>query len=146
MAKNQRARGHIKPGPKKGSATKNDNTRTVSGADQRVRILTSQASLAVGRPGFKGYVPGNVDGKSGVRRVMRNDPSVGVTQPGASKITGTNVDLVGTQNPTVYSAAGVQKAYSTGRKEIHTGQPVGAAKSPPVFTNKPGRVTRPKKR
>lgn len=129
---NKRARGKVYPGSKKGSATKNDNTRTLSGADQRVRILSSQDAQYVGRPGFKGTVPGNVDGKSGVKRLMRNDPSVGITQPGADKITNSNVDLVGTQNPTILSGAGVQEAFPTGKKTISTGQPSGPAKSPPV--------------
>lgn len=128
---NKRARGKIYPGPKKGSAMKNDNTRTVSGADQRVKILSSQDATAVGRPGFKGTVPGPVDGKAGVKILKQRDPSKGLSQPGADKITGTNVDLVGAQNPTIVSAAGVQKAFGTGRKTVSSGQPTGGPKSLP---------------
>jgi len=128
---NKRARGKVYPGAKKGSAVTNDNTRTVSGGRQPVRILSSKDAEQVGRPGFKPTIPGPVDGKQGVKRLMRNDPSVGVTQPGADKITSSNVDLVGSQNPKILSAAGVQEAFPTGKKTISTGQPTGAKKSLP---------------
>jgi len=146
VAKNQRARGKVYPGPKKGSAMRNDNTRTVSGKDQGVRVLSSQDAAYVGRPGFKGTVPGPVDGKARVKILKQHDPSKGLSQPGADKITTTDVDLVGAQNPTILSAAGVQKAFSTGKKTISTGQPTGSRKSLPVNSNKPGRVTRPRSR
>jgi len=128
---NKRARSKIYPGPKKGSAVKNDNTRTVSGADQRVRVLSSRASEAVGRPGFKGSVPGPVDGKARVRILKQRDPAVGRTQPAADKITGTNVDLVGTQNPKILSSQGVNPNFTSGKKSVSSGQPTGGPKSLP---------------
>lgn len=138
---NKRARGHIQPGPKKGSAARNDNTRTDRVPTQTPRILTSQAATAVGRPGFKGAVPGPVDGKQSVRVLKQRDPAKGLSQPGADKITTTDVDLVGDQNPTILSAAGVQKAFTKNQRTVRTPR-----KSPPVASVRPGRVTRPRGR
>lgn len=130
---NKRARGKIYQGTKKGSAVTNDNTKTVRARTQGVKILSSKDAEFVGRPGFKnvGGTPGPVDGKQSVRRLMARDPAVGRTQPAADDITTTNVDLVGEQNPTILSAAGVQEGFSAGRKTISTGQPTGAKKSLP---------------
>jgi hypothetical protein len=128
---NRRARGKVYPGKKKASAAKNDNTATLTGARQRVKTLSSQDATAVGRPGFGGSIPGPVDGKSGVKILSQKDPSKGITQDGARKITSSNVDLVGTQEPTILSAAGVQPALGAGRKTISSGQPSGGPKSLP---------------
>jgi hypothetical protein len=132
---NKRAKGKIYPGSKKGRAMTNDNTATGrSNARQGVRILSSQDSAYVGRPGFKnvGGVPGPVDGKQNVRRLMVRDPAVGRTGPGGDKITSTNVDLVGEQNPKILSGQGINPVTHAGKKTISSGQPTGGPKSPPV--------------
>jgi hypothetical protein len=61
-----------------------------------VKIVSSEDSKNVGRPGFKGFVQ-NVSNttKASVRRLMVNDPSKGISQPAADKITTTHIDLVG---------------------------------------------------
>ena len=131
---NQRARGKVYQGAKKGSANTNDNTNAVRAKTQRVKILSSKDSEAVGRPGFKnvGGTPGPVDGKQNVRRLMVRDPAVGREQSSADKITTTNVDLVGVQNPKILSGAGVQPAFSACRQTVSSGQPTGGPKSKPV--------------
>jgi hypothetical protein len=58
------------------------------------KITSSEDSKNVGRPGFKGFVPGP-RGKDSVRTLRVNDPADGRTQPGAKKITTTHIDLVG---------------------------------------------------
>ena len=131
---NRRAKSKIYPGTKKGSAVTNDNTRTLrQNAKQGVKILSSQDATAVGRPGYKnvGGVPGPVDGKQSVRRLMVRDPAVGREQASADKITTSNVDLVGTQNPKILSGAGVQPKFSSGKKTVSSGQPSGGPKSAP---------------
>jgi hypothetical protein len=137
MAK--RAKGTQKLGPKKGSAPKNDNTKTLQGNRRTLRTLSSEDSKYVGRPGFRGLVPGPVDGKAGIRRVRQVDPARGITQPGADVITTANVDLVGAQNPGIESQA-LTAAPSQGKKVVRPPR-----SSAPVESNKPGRVVRPGK-
>ena len=60
------------------------------------KIISSEDSKNVGRPGFKGWVQGvSNTGKASIRRLMVNDPSRGITQPQADKLTETHIDLVG---------------------------------------------------
>ena len=60
------------------------------------KIVSSESSKHVGRPGFRGWVQGvSNTGKASIRRLMVNDPSRGITQPQADKLTETHIDLVG---------------------------------------------------
>jgi hypothetical protein len=60
------------------------------------KIVSSESSKHVGRPGFRGWVQGvSNTSKASIRRLMVNDPSRGITQPQADKITDTHIDLVG---------------------------------------------------
>jgi len=103
---------------KKGRARKNDNTSVKAGSKaQSVKVLTSEDSKNVGRPGFQGLVPGPQDGKASIRRFMRDDPAVGITQPGADVITTTNIDLVGPVNPSTVLADRAT-APNSGKKTI----------------------------
>lgn len=90
-----------------GKANRSDNARTFGKVRQGVKILSSRAVEAVGRPGgFAGYKAGPRDGKLGVRRLMRDDPSVGRTQPAADKLVAdmnVKVDLIGNQSPEILS-------------------------------------------
>lgn len=84
----------------------------------RVVKVSSEDSKYVGRPGFRGFVQ-NVSNttKAGVRRVMRNDPAVGITQPGADLITDTHIDLVGGLSPDI-SGDQIPTSFSSGRKTV----------------------------
>lgn len=61
-----------------------------------VKIVSSEDSKNTGRPGFRGFVQ-NVSNtsKASVRRLMVKDPSKGISQPAADKITSTHIDVVG---------------------------------------------------
>lgn len=133
-----RAKGLKYTGPKKGSAAKNDNTKTNTQKRAGVKTLSTEAANAVGRPGFGGNIPGPVDGKTSVKRVMQRDPSKGITSAAADKITDTHVDLVGPVNPKVLSTTNVT-APNTGQRVIRPPR-----NSPPVRSNTPGKVTRPR--
>jgi hypothetical protein len=80
------------------------------------KIISGEAHKAVGRPGFRGTVQGT-EGKISVRRVRQIDPARGITQPGADKITSTNIDLVGEQSPRVVGGK-VNTRTHTGKKTI----------------------------
>jgi hypothetical protein len=61
-----------------------------------VKIVSSESSKHVGRPGFRGWVQGvSNTGKASIRRLMVNDPARGITQPQADKLTETHIDIVG---------------------------------------------------
>jgi len=101
------------------------------------RVLTSQAATAVGRPGFKkGFLGGVQDGKLPVRRVMRNDRAVGITQPGANVITSSHIDLVGAQAPKL-AAMALTAPPNANKKAV---PPLRVSR--PVYTNVPGKVSR----
>ena len=103
MAK--RAKG-LNRGPTKATAKRNDITSIVTKKRvQSPKILSSEDSQAVGRPGFGGKVPGPVDGKDSVKRVRQIDPARGITLPGADVITSSSVDLVGKLRPRIMSQA-----------------------------------------
>jgi hypothetical protein len=126
--------------PSKGYRTRGETTRAMSTKKTGVRVLTGQAALFVGRPGFGGRIPGPVDGKLSVKRVMMRDPKIGTELKAADKITSTHVDLIGNPRPTVkmQPLPGSPQAFdNAGRKSIPTPR-----KSKPVFSNKPGRVRR----
>lgn len=126
--------------PSKGRRTKGESTAAMTTQRRTVKTLTSEAAKNVGRPGFKGNVPGPVDGKLSVRRVMKVDPRDGLSLPAANKITSTHVDLIGNPNPSVKAQplpSSPQAFDGGGRKSIPTPR-----KSAPVFSNKPGRVRR----
>ena len=60
------------------------------------KIISSEDSKNVGRPGFRGWVHGvSNTSKASVRRLMVRDPSKGISQPQADKLTDTHIDLVG---------------------------------------------------
>jgi hypothetical protein len=126
---------------RKGKASTNDNTRPLTKRRAGVRVLSSQDATATGRPGFKAISPGVVDGKDGGTKIlMRNDPSVGITQPGAKFITTAKVDLVGEQNPKILSQRGAElQPTKAGRRVI---RPAVASKPVKNTGNKPGRLTR----
>jgi len=126
--------------PAKGTRTRKETTRAMTASRVPVKVLTSEAAKNVGRPGFKGNIPGPVDGKLSVRRVLQRDPKRGTSLPAADKITSAGVDLIGKQNPRVLMQPlpGTQgNRYDNARKSIPA-----TRKSPPVFSNKPGRVKR----
>jgi hypothetical protein len=126
--------------PAKGYRTKGETTAAQTQKTAGVKVLTGQAAFAVGRPGFKGRIPGPVDGKLSVNRVMRVDPRDGLTLPAANKITNTHVDIVGPVGPKTVAQPLVgspQSFEGGGRKTVDTPR-----KSPPVFSNTPGKVTR----
>jgi hypothetical protein len=105
-----------------------------------VKKVSGEDWKYVGRPGFKGKIPGPVDGKDSVRRVMRPDPAKGVVSPEAANITSSKVDLIGAQSPRtmVQPLPGSPQGYdNAGRKSIPAPR-----KSKPVFSNTPGKVTR----
>lgn len=126
--------------PSKGRRNTGETTGAMTQKTASVKVLTSQAAFNVGRPGFKGRIPGPVDGKLSVKRVMKVDPRNGLTLPAASKITNTHVDLIGSSNPKVVAQplVGSPQSYDGGgRKSIPAPR-----KSKPVFSNTPGKVTR----
>lgn len=126
--------------PAKGQRTRKENTKAMTTNRKGVKTISSQDALNVGRPGYRTKIPGPVDGKLPVRRVMQRDPSRGTSLPAADKITSAGVDLVGSQNPRVLMQPlpGTQgNRYDNARKSIPA-----TRKSPPVFSNKPGRVRR----
>lgn len=139
MAKIKKGATVRRPGPAKGSAAKNDNTSVSQQGRSSVRTLSTQDATAVGRPGFKGFVPGPVDGKASVRRVIARDPAKGRTLPAADKITDTHVDLVGPVNPKILSTTNATTP-NTGKRVIRPPR-----QSAPVRSNKPGKVTRPRR-
>jgi hypothetical protein len=128
-----------RPGPKKGSAARNDNTGVSQARRSKVRTLSTAAADAVGRPGFGGNVPGPVDGKSSVR-ILNNDadPASGIASKAAGRITTQHVDLMGPQNPKMLSTTNVQQP----NKSQRVIRPPRS--SAPVISNKPGKVTRPR--
>jgi hypothetical protein len=126
--------------PAKGARTRKETTRAMTAPRKSVRVLTSEDAKNVGRPGYKGKVPGPVDGKDSVRRVMQRDPSRGTSLPAADKITSAGIDLIGKQSPKVLMQPlpGTQgNRYDNARKTI-----AAPRKSKVQRTNKPGRVTR----
>lgn len=129
-----------RPGPKKGKGRTNDNTAVSQQGRSGVRVLSTEAANAVGRPGFGGKIPGPVDGKASVKRVMRRDPAVGLTLPNTDRITTQKVDLFGPVNPRIItdSLASNPSAPNTGKKVVRPPR-----RSAPVNSNKPGKVTRP---
>lgn len=85
------------------------------------KIVSGEGYKNVGRPGFRGMAGrGSNTTKAAIRRIMRNDPSVGVTQPGADKITTTHIDIVhpsaGKLNQSDYRR--VATSYASGRKAV----------------------------
>jgi hypothetical protein len=112
----KRAKGMLR-GSTKGKARTNDNSRLPNRV-QSPRVLSSEDSRNVGRPGFGGFLQGPVDGKLSVRRLMRRDPAKGITQPQADKITTTNVDIVGPVSPTVKSTVSRPDSFGAGRRAI----------------------------
>jgi hypothetical protein len=125
--------------PSRGKRSTTGSTVAMSGGRGKVKTLTSEGAKNVGRPGFGGTVPGPRDGKDSVRRVMVRDPRKGITSPAANKITTSKIDLIGKQSPKIVAQplAGTVKGYDSGRKSIRAPR-----KSKPVFSNKPGRVSR----
>jgi hypothetical protein len=90
-----------------------------------VKIVSSESSKNVGRPGFRGFVQKvSNTGKASVRRLMVNDPSKGISQPGSDVITTTHIDLVGSRAK---------------------GTPVGRSK-PTGFSNAKKRIRAPRSR
>jgi len=127
--------------PTKGYRTKGETTGAMTQPKSGVQVLTGQAALFVGRPGFGGRIPGPVDGKTPVKRVIKVDPRDGLSLPAADKFTNSHVDIVGPVAPTTriqplpsqpapYDATGARKSVPTPRK------------SPPVFSVTPNKVTR----
>ncbi len=89
----------------KGKASRGDNAKTFGKTRQGVRVLSSKDSEQVGRPGgHAAYKSGPQDGKLPVKRLMRDDPSVGRTQPAADNLVAdmsVHVDLIGDQSPQI---------------------------------------------
>jgi hypothetical protein len=85
------------------------------------KILSSQDSTAVGRPGFRRKIQGT-EGKASVKRVRVIDPARGITQPGADKITTAHIDLVGNQSPKIVGGK-VNTQFSSGKSKIRKPQP-----------------------
>jgi len=82
------------------------------------RIISSEDSKNVGRPGFGKMVPGPT-GKDSVRTLRVNDPADGRTQPAANKITTTHIDLIGNQSPATLGKHG-NTPFASGRKTVKT--------------------------
>jgi hypothetical protein len=127
--------------PTKGYRTKGETTGAMTQPKTGVQVLTGQAALYVGRPGFGGRIPGPIDGKVSVKRVIKVDPRDGLSLPAADKFTNSHVDIVGPVNPksviqplpsqpAPYDATGARLSIATPRK------------SPPVFSLTPNKVTR----
>jgi hypothetical protein len=110
-----------------------EKAKQAGGRVGRVKILSSQDATAVGRPGGFGLVQSPRQFvKNSVRRLMRNDPAVGITQPGADKITSApGVDLVsGTQSPEVRTSKPLPPS------NVSSGQRVIPPKpTPPITKN-----------
>jgi hypothetical protein len=127
--------------PSTGKRTVAQRTRAIAQPDKRVRTLTSENAKYVGRPQPYGTkIPGVVDGKQKVRRVMQRDPARGTSLPQADKITSAGIDLVGNQRPKILmqplpNTQGSR--YDNARKSVPAPR-----KSKVQRTNKPGRVTR----
>jgi hypothetical protein len=79
------------------------------------KILSGESNKNVGRPGFRGFIPGPF-GKDRVRVLRKNDPADGRTQPGANVITDTHIDLVGNQSPGLNRRSFV--SFDAGKKTI----------------------------
>jgi hypothetical protein len=104
---------------KKATAKRSDVTKAVTQPRTKgVKILSSEDSKNVGRPGFGGMIPGPVDGKDSVKRVRQIDPARGITQPGADIITTSPVDLVGPVNPKVVGGVSNTKSVGAGRRVV----------------------------
>jgi len=127
--------------PSKATRARSNTTGAMTQPKSGVQVLTGQAALYVGRPGFGGRIPGPVDGKLPVKRVLKVDPRDGLSLPAADKFTTAHVDIVGPVNPKTaiqplpsqpapYDATGARKSVPTPRK------------SPPVFAVTPNKVTR----
>jgi hypothetical protein len=79
-------------------------SKRVRGARGTVKVISSKAFSAVGRPSPRVWTTHSETapmGKMSVRRLIRRDPARGRTLPLADKITDTHIDLQGQQNPTV---------------------------------------------
>jgi hypothetical protein len=84
------------------------------------KIVSSESSKNVGRPGFRGFVS-NVSNttKASVRRVMVRDPSRGITLPQADKLTETHIDLVGgAAKGSVTRVSAHSGNFSNGKKRV----------------------------
>ena len=103
---------------KKATPKRNDVTKSVTRKRGSVKILSSEDAKNVGRPGFKGTIPGPVDGKDSVKRVRQIDPARGITQPGADIITTSAIDLVGPNNPKIVGGVSNTKSVRSGKKTI----------------------------
>jgi hypothetical protein len=130
--------------PSKGKRTTSQRIKAATAPDRTVRVLTSENAKFVGRPGASkskwGNIPGVVDGKQSVRRVMQRDPRRGTSLPQADKITSAGIDLIGKQSVKVLKQPlpNTQgNRYDNARKSIPAPR-----KSKPVYSNKPGRVRR----
>jgi pSer/pThr/pTyr-binding forkhead associated (FHA) protein len=84
-----------------------------------VKIVSSESSKNVGRPGFRRFVQ-NVSNtsKASIRRLMVNDPSKGISQPQANKITDTHIDTIGSGAKGTPVGRRVNTSYGSGRKTI----------------------------
>lgn len=134
-----RAKGMPRPGPKKGKSAKNDNTAVSQQGRSSVRVLSSEAANAVGRPGFGGMIPGPVDGKDSSVKILNSDvdPASGIASKAAGRITNSKEDLVGAVNPRIMTTTNFTKP-NTGTRVVRPPR-----QSAPVRSNSPGKVTRP---
>lgn len=134
-----RAKGMPRPGPKKGKSAKNDNTAVSQQGRSSVRVLSSEAANAVGRPGFGGMIPGPVDGKDTSVKILNSDvdPASGIASKAAGRITNSKEDLVGAVNPRIMTTTNFTKP-NTGTRVVRPPR-----QSAPVRSNSPGKVTRP---
>lgn len=128
-----------RPGPKKGKSAKNDNTAVSQQGRSSVRVLSSEAANAVGRPGFGGMIPGPVDGKDTSVKILNSDvdPASGIASKAAGRITNSKEDLVGAVNPRIMTTTNFTKP-NTGTRVVRPPR-----QSAPVRSNSPGKVTRP---
>jgi hypothetical protein len=84
-----------------------------------VKIVSSEDSKYVGRPGFKGWVQSvSNTSKASIRRVMANDPARGITQPQADKITDTHIDIVGGAARGTPKVRRSNTSFATGKKTV----------------------------
>jgi hypothetical protein len=116
-----------RPGPKKGSARRNDNSGIYSTGS--VRRLSSENANQVGRPGFGHLIAGPQDGKTSVRRVMQRDPARGTSLPVADKMIADpniHVDLYGPVNPRIVRAPDPTRSVGSAKKVIRPPRPTGS--------------------
>jgi len=125
--------------PSKGRRATSETTAAMTAKTTGVQKLSGEAWKYVGRPGFKGKIPGPVDGKDNVTRKMVTAPTKGITTPQAAKITSAHVDLIGGQNPArvIQPLPNTPQPYDTARKSVATPR-----KGSPVYSNTPGKVRR----